>query len=315
MSSPLNYNQLYYFWVVAQEGSVTTAAKRLHVSQPAISSQLKRLEEALGDSLLARSGRSQVLTPFGKTTYDYAQRIFALGQELTQVAEGHNPERSIRLAVGVGDTLPKVLVARILAPVFRLLPGVVVSLRQDRWDRLMGALATHELDLVLGDQPVQSHVDVKARSTLVAESPIVFYALTQIAAPLRRKFPQSLEQVPCILPPRETSLRRAVEQWFEDHGLRINCIAEVDDSALTKALGHWGVGVFPAPASIEDDLADRYGVRRIGEAQGLTERIFAISRPQRREHPGIAAVLDAAAAERSGTTTSASTRRRRNHNI
>jgi LysR family transcriptional activator of nhaA len=315
MTSPLNYNQLYYFWVVAQEGSVTIAAKRLRVSQPAISSQLKRLEQTLGESLLARSGRLLVLTPFGKTTYDYAQRIFALGQELTQFAEGHHPERSIRLAVGCGDTLPKVLVARLLAPVFRQLPGVVVSLRQDRWDRLLGALAAHEIELVLGDRPVQSHVDVKARSTLVAESPVVFYASTRIAAPLRRKFPQSLQQAPCILPPRETSLRRAVEQWFEDHGLRINCIAEVDDSALTKALGHWGVGVFPAPASIEDDLAGRYGVKRIGEAHGLKERIFAISRPQRREHPGIAALLEAVVAERAAKTTPTDTPRDRKHNI
>ena len=299
MSSPLNYNQLYYFWVVAQERSVTLAAKRLHVSQPAISSQLKRLEETLGEALFVRSGRSQVLTPFGKTTYDYAQRIFALGQELSQFAEGHNPERSIPLSIGCGDTLPKVLVAKLLAPVFRQVPGVVVSLRQDRWERLMGALAAHEIDLVLGDQPVQSDVDVKARSMVVAESPVVFYAATRIALQLRRKFPLSLQQVPCILPPRETSLRRAVEQWFEEQGVRVNCIAEVDDSALMKALGHGGVGVFPAPASIEEDLVDRYGVKRIGEAHGLKERIFAISRPQRREHPGISALLHAVVAGRS----------------
>ncbi len=309
MSSPLNYNQLYYFWVIVQEGSITSAAKRLHVSQPAISSQLKRLEEALGESLVSRSGRSQVLTPFGRTTYDYAQRIFTLGQELTRFAEGHGPQSSIRLAVGVSDTLPKVLVARLLAPVFRLAPDVIVGVRQDRWERLMGALATHELELILGDHPVQSQVDVKARSTLVAESPIVFYASTRIAAALRRKFPQSLQRAPCILPPRETSLRRAVERWFEEHDLTVNCIAEVDDSALTKALGHWGVGVFPAPASIEDDLADRYGVRRIGEAHGLAERVFAISRPQRREHPGIAAVLGAAVLERAGKAASPGKRR------
>ncbi|MGC4063937.1 MAG: LysR substrate-binding domain-containing protein [Polyangiaceae bacterium] len=119
-------------------------------------------------------------------------------------------------------------------------------------------------------------------------------ASQKVAAPLRRKFPRSLQQVPCILPPRETALRRAVERWLEEQRIRVQCVAEVDDSALTKALGHWGIGVFPAPASIEDDLADRYGVRRVGEAQGLVERVYAISRPQRREHPGIAALLDGA---------------------
>ncbi|MGC4063936.1 MAG: LysR family transcriptional regulator [Polyangiaceae bacterium] len=127
MPSPLNYNQLYYFWVVAQEGNITSAAKRLHLSQPAISSQLKRLEESLGEPLLAPSGRHRVLTPFGRTTYEYAERIFALGQELKRVAEGHDQPSSLQLSIGVGDTLPKVLVAKLLAPVFRLVPSVNVS--------------------------------------------------------------------------------------------------------------------------------------------------------------------------------------------
>jgi LysR family transcriptional activator of nhaA len=315
MPSPLNYNQLFYFWVVAQEGNITSAAKRLHLSQPAISSQLKRLEESLGEPLLAPSGRHRVLTPFGRTTYEYAERIFALGQELKRVAEGHDLPSSLHLTIGVGDTLPKVLVAKLLAPVFRLVPSVNVSIRQDRWERLIGALAAHELELVLGDHPVQSHSDVKARSVIVAESAIVFYASQKVAAPLRRKFPRSLQQVPCILPPRETALRRAVERWIEEQGIRVQCVAEVDDSALTKALGHWGIGVFPAPASIEDDLADRYGVRRIGEAQGLVERVYAISRPQRREHPGIAALLDGASSLRAAGPSSTGSGRGSKHNF
>ena len=294
MASPINYSQLYYFWVVAQEGNITSAARRLRLSQPAISSQLKRLEESLGEPLLAPAGRRRVLTPFGRTTFEYAERIFALGNELKRVAEGAGQSSTLQLAIGVGDTLPKVLVARLVAPIFRLTPQVRVSLRQDRWDRLIGSLGAHELELVLGDRPVQSQVDVKARSILVAESAIVFYASRKLASAVKRGFPQSLQNAPCLLPPRETSLRRAVERWFEEHHLTVQCIAEVDDSALTKALGHWGVGVFPAPASIEDDLADRYGVRRVGEAKGLVERVYAISRPQRREHPGILTLLESA---------------------
>jgi LysR family transcriptional activator of nhaA len=292
MASPINYNQLYYFWVVAQEGNVTAAARRLRLSQPAISSQLKKLEESLGAPLLAPSGRLRVLTAFGRTTFEYAERIFALGSELRRVADGARPARTLELAIGVGDTLPKVLVARLVAPLVRL--DVRVSMRQDRWDRLIGSLAAHELDLVLGDRPVQSQVDIKAKSVMVAESAIVFYASKNLCRALRRTFPKSLQNAPCILPPRETSLRRAVDRWFEEHAITVRCVAEVDDSALTKALGHLTFGVFPAPASIEDDLADRYGVGRVGEAKGLVERIYAISRPQRREHPAVLALLEAA---------------------
>ncbi len=295
MPAPLNYHQLYYFWVVAQEGNITAAARRLRVSQPAISSQLRKLEESFGEPLLAPSGRRRVLTPFGKTTFEYAERIFALGHELSRIAEGAGPSRTLQLAIGVGDTLPKVQVAQLLAPVLRLEPRVHVALRQARWQRLMGLLGAHELDLVLGDRPVQKEVDLKARCVLVAESAIAFYAPRAWATALRRGFPQSLSDVPWFLPPRETSLRRAVERWFEEQGLNVECVGEVDDSALTKALSHLGLGVFPAPASIEDDLVSRFGVRRVGEASLLFERVYAISRVERREHPGITALLKAAA--------------------
>ena len=78
----LNYHHLRYFWVVAKEGGLKNAASKLHVSQPSISEQIKELEEALGEPLFRRSGRSNVLTDAGQVVMRYAEEIFGLGAEM-----------------------------------------------------------------------------------------------------------------------------------------------------------------------------------------------------------------------------------------
>ena len=75
----LNYHHLRYFWAAAREGSVTRASEKLHVSQPAVSAQIRDLEEALGEKLFKRSGRSISLTETGRVVYRYAEEIFGLG--------------------------------------------------------------------------------------------------------------------------------------------------------------------------------------------------------------------------------------------
>ena len=118
----LNYHHLLYFWVVASEGSITGACERLHLAQPTISSQLKKLEQSIGSKLFERSGRSLVLTDTGRLVFEYAEQIFSLGRELSEVLAGRQG-RARRLAVGVPDVFPKLVTFRILEP-WRFLEGV-----------------------------------------------------------------------------------------------------------------------------------------------------------------------------------------------
>jgi len=78
----LNYHHLRYFWAAAREGSVTRASQKLSISQPTVSAQIRELEQALGEKLFARSGRTLALTEVGRTVYRYADEIFGLGREL-----------------------------------------------------------------------------------------------------------------------------------------------------------------------------------------------------------------------------------------
>ncbi len=83
----LNYHHLRYFWTVAKEGSLKRAADRLYVSEPSICTQIRLLEEQLGEELFRRQGRSRVLTETGHLVFSYAEEIFTLGQELTEQAQ------------------------------------------------------------------------------------------------------------------------------------------------------------------------------------------------------------------------------------
>jgi DNA-binding transcriptional ArsR family regulator len=84
----LNHHHLFHFWTVVREGGVTRASEKLNVSQPTVSGQLRELQEALGEKLLVRSGRTVVLTDVGRTVYRYADEIFALGRVLQQAVKG-----------------------------------------------------------------------------------------------------------------------------------------------------------------------------------------------------------------------------------
>lgn len=116
----LNYQHLLYFWTVAREGTIAAAGNRLFLTQSTISNQIRVLEKRLGAKLFQRSGRNLVLTETGHAVYRYATEIFALGGELVAAAKGRPGSRPTRLHVGAQDTLPKLIVCRLLEPVFDL---------------------------------------------------------------------------------------------------------------------------------------------------------------------------------------------------
>jgi DNA-binding transcriptional ArsR family regulator len=137
----LNYHHLLYFWTVAREGSVTKACRSLHLTQPTISAQLKALEKSVKTPLFERRGRAMTLTEAGKTVYRYADEIFSLGRELEDVVRGRPAGGVLRLVVGVADTLPKLVVHRLLRPAFHLEGDVRVTCIDGAPDRLMAQLA------------------------------------------------------------------------------------------------------------------------------------------------------------------------------
>lgn len=296
----LNYHHLLYFWVVAREGGIARAGQELRLAPSTISTQIGRLERALGEKLFARVGRRLVLTDAGRLVAGYADQIFGLGRELVAAVRAAPAAPATTLVVGVSDAVPKLIAYRLLEPALRLKTPVRVVCREDRPERLLAELAMHGVDIVLANVPAGPTIKVRAFNHLLGESGVTFCATPRLAAAHGRRFPRSLDGSPVLLPRETTPVRAALERWFEDVGIRPRIVGEFDDSALMKAFGQSGAGVFPVASAIEAEVCRQYGVRAIGRVEEVRERFYAITLERRLTHPAVVAIREAARETLSG---------------
>ena len=283
----LNYHHLLYFWVVASEGSVTAACERLHLAQPTISSQVKKLEKSIGRELFKRSGRGLVLTETGKLVFEYADEIFSLGRELTEVIGGQQPDRPLRFAVGVPDVLPKLITFRILEPVINMPEPVRLVCVEGAFDDLLIDMAAHRLDLVLSDSPAHPSTSIRVFNHLLGQCAVSVFGTPPQARRLKKRFPDSLSGEKVLLPTRNTVLRRSLDQWFDSRDIHPSVAAEFQDSALTKTFGQAGLGAFFAPSAIEDEVCRQFKVQVVGRLEDVSEHFFAVSPERRIKHPAV----------------------------
>lgn len=290
MSLRFNYRHLYYFWVVAKQGGLARAADRLGIAVQTVSAQVRELERALGHALLRPAGRGVALTEAGVAALRQAELIFQLGEELPAAVREAVSTPSLRLAVGISDGLPKLVVRRLLLPVLGE-PHLRLLCHEDEFADLLADLALHRLDVVLADRPAPPNPSLKLYSHALGASPLAWFAPPRLAAAARRGFPRSLAEVPVLLPTAHAAVRLALDQWFERQGLRPRLVGEFEDSALLKTFGAGGLGVFPAAVLVDDELRERYGVRRIGDCDGVDERFFAIGTEKKVQHPLVQRLL------------------------
>ena len=286
----LNYHHLRYFWVVAKEGGLRKAAEKLHVSQPTISAQIAALEGGLGEKLFRRGGRALTLTEAGHRVLSYAEEIFSLGQELLQSVKQQPTARPVRFQIGIADSLPKLVGYEIIKPVFALAQPVQAVCREGKADDLLAQLAAYRLDVVLADEPATSALNIKAFNHLLGECGVTFWAAPRLAARLKRKFPQSLDAAPALLPAANCALRRSLEKWFHTNGLRPRLVAEFDDTALMTVAAADGLGFMPMPAVVRRESVARYGFQAIGHAPQCRLQFYAISAERKLTHPAVVAI-------------------------
>ena len=289
----LNYHHLFYFCAVARTGSITKASAELHVSPPAISAQLRSLEENLGEKLLARSGRNLVLTEMGRIVFAFGEEIFALGRELVNTVKDRPSGRPLRLTIGVVDVVPKMIAQWLIEPALRLREPVRIVCREGSSDQLLSQLAIHELDVVLSDPPIHPNVRVRAYNHLLGECGTTFVATPALAKNLKNDFPQSLHRAPMLLPGENTAIRRNLDSWFDSKEVRPVIVGEFQDHALLRAFGQAGTGVFPIPSVFEKQLRQD-SLQRIGRTEDVRSRFYAISVERKLKHPAIVAICDTA---------------------
>jgi len=286
----VNYNHLYYFWMVAREGGVVRASEELMVSQPTISNQLRELEAAIGQKLFERAGRGLRLTEAGRIAFNYANEIFSLGQEMLDALEHRSAGPVLRLAVGLLDVIPKPVAHRLLMPALKLPEPLRLICREDKADRLLADLAARRTELVLSDSPVGTAIQLAGHNHLLGESGVSFFATQELAARYKRGFPKSLNGAPMLLPTDHTQVRRSLNIWFDAKRVHPMVTGEFDDSALMFWFGRTGAGIFPAPTLIEEALRREMDLQVVGRARDVREHFYAITLEETPANPAAVAI-------------------------
>jgi LysR family transcriptional activator of nhaA len=161
-------------------------------------------------------------------------------------------------------------------------------------DELLGRLAVNALDVILSDAPAGPAAKVRAYSHLLGECGLSFMGTPELAAAHGPGFPGSLDGAPFLLPAEGTTIRRSLDQWFDAHGVRPRVRGEFADVGLLKVFGQNGAGLFAIRTVVEAETERQYGVRRLGRAESLRERFYAITAERRVKHPAVVAITTAA---------------------
>jgi LysR family transcriptional activator of nhaA len=293
MNGNINFRHLYYFWVVAKEGGLTQAARRLDLAIQTISSQLAQLEQSVGKALFTQQGRRLVLTEPGRLALAYADQIFLLGEQM-QEALGEADSARTRLTVGISDSLPKLTAFKLLEATTRLDKPVRLVCYEDQFEALLGDLALHKLDVVLTDREVRSGTTLRVFSHLLFESETIVVGAPALASVYADGFPENLNGAPFLLPTRNNALRGKIDEWFTVHGVRPDVVGEFEDNALLNTFGRRGLGLFFAPAALGADLREQFGAQLVGPVPQVREQFYAISNERKIQHPAVEAILAAA---------------------
>lgn len=290
----LNYSHLFYFWTVAKEGSIVKAAEALHITPQTISGQLKLLDVAVGAQLHKRAGRTLALTDTGRVAFEYADEIFTLGSELAHVVRDGHLANPLTLNVGITQSIPKLIAYELIKPAFSLKEPLRIVCREASLPDLLSDLAVHRLDLVLSDMPAPIGFNVRAYNHLLGESSVSFFATERQAQTYRRGFPGSLQGAPMLLPSTASALRQHLDAWLAHLDLAPKTVAEFDDSALLKAFGQAGSGLFPGLTVIEAEIQAMYRVAVVGRVDAIRERFYAISPERKLKHTAVIAITEQA---------------------
>ncbi len=271
----LNFHHLRYFRAIAHEGSLTRAAGRMNISQSALSTQLRSLEESLGQPLFHRQHKTLVLTEAGRIALDYAESIFKSGEEMVGVLQNQASGQRQTLRVGGVSTLSRNFQMSLLRPLIGR-GDVELVIRSGNLRDLLVQLRAHTLDLVLSNLPVRRDAETGWHSHLLDEQPV---SLVGQRLPSRKKFrfPEDLRHTPLVLPSLDSNIRAAFDLMMEQLGIRPIIAAEVDDMAMLRLLAIEGAGLALVPPVVVRGELDKGTLVERHRITGLQESFYAIT--------------------------------------
>jgi len=287
--SHLNLHHLRLFRAVARDGTLTGAARRLNLSQSALSTQIKAFEAALGQALFERRGRGLILTEAGRIALDHAEAIFRTAEDLSAtLRETGGGRRALR--VGALATLSRNFQIQLLRPLIGR-PDVEVVLRSGAQDDLLRGLEGLSLDIVLTNMAPARDAASRTLVQRISAQPVSLIGTPARLGPVPRALGDLLSTEPLILPTPETALRSGFDALLARRGLSPQIAAEADDMAMLRLLARADAGLAVIPPIVVRDELDSGALVEAAKLDGLEEPFFAVTLERRFPNPLVAELL------------------------
>lgn len=272
-ASGLNLKQLFYFHAVVSEGSFASAAKKLGVTQPSVSEQIKNLEQYLSTTLLERRPDGVRPNAQGRRVYEHTRVMFRSARLLLQELAPERVQTRLVLEVGLCPTISRTFATEKLLSLFRM-KNVLPRIRHGRYESLLQGLISNELDLVLSENRPSRADENKVTVRELYSSPLTFFASPKLAEGVRN-VPQDIAKLPLIGYTRDSRYRWDVDSAFREHDLTPQFIAEADDVALLASAAAQGAGVVAIPRAAAEERVKAGTLVELGRVGVATSAVYA----------------------------------------
>ncbi|MCP4911633.1 MAG: LysR family transcriptional regulator [Oligoflexia bacterium] len=268
----LNFNHLYYFYVVCIEGSIKGASEKLFVTQPTISDQIKLLEEFFDCKLFERRNRSLILTKEGQLAFKQAEKIFELGSELTMRLRNKIRLPKKTIDIGVTHYMSQYFLYDYLLPLFEN-EQVSVNVREDERHLLLAELEEGNIDIVFTDDKSGISSGMNAHRAGINKT---FAVAHKKFKKYKKGFPESLDQLPFFNYTNDSFLKFEIELFFSKNGITPKIIGEADDIDLFEVIVRNEKAFAIVPEAAKNRMCHDKEVVVLGELEELQTSVWGI---------------------------------------
>ncbi|MFT6070017.1 MAG: LysR family transcriptional activator of nhaA [Bacteriovoracaceae bacterium] len=284
----VNFNHLHYFLTIAREGTIVKASKKLHITQPALSHQLKNFELDLGKKLFDRKGRRLVLNDDGRQVLEYGEKIFRQSDEMLEVLKSENPIVSRTLRVGVISWLPSESIYEFLKPLL-FSSHIQIQVFQKDLDSLLEEVKSEKLDIILCDSPYSGRSKKLTGKKISSEE---IHCVTAYDEKVKGKFPQSINHKRLITFSEASELTDHVDGFLKDNQLNVNLLGQFTDTSLISFSVEKGGVISFLPKTITKRGIKEKTLKKIGVLQGVEFSIWAIYRKDEKKKGLVHSLVD-----------------------
>lgn len=296
MASNINYQHLFYFWNVVKEDSFTKASKKLGLAQPTISGQISTFEKSIGSPLLSREGRRIFLTETGHIVFNYAQKIFSLGEKMNDDIRNSTLLNFNSLSLGYRNSIPGQIIASLSHSIYNKDDNRLIFL-MDNNEAILNGVARKLIDAAITDEPFSYINGVPLYNHLLIESDISLLGHIGKIEAFGNNLSNALQLHPCIMPSQNTKMRRLLDDWLINMQIEPKVIAEVESfDTIINMARDFSCFIF-VPTIILNDIQERLDYRDSLILPKIKIRYYATTLAKQPDNKLISTIIDSSQTE------------------